>query len=178
MPEPEFLERCMKTSGVGHQQANAFYKKLWRMHVDSHKQNNRPGQQATHDVLRTSSAVPSEVSSIPFKERIRPGMVVTYNPHRDTGMKVNMAMVHCPDWAIETEVKDAHGKAITRGDIGRRRYLCSMVSPATLKMNDPAAMKDAYDVSIWTQFVIDVEDMEAEMILEYDEASRYYYLVI
>jgi kinesin family member 2/24 len=43
-------------------------------------------------------------------------------------------------------------------------------------MVGPALMPDAYSVSIWRQLAIDVEDMEKELLMEFDIATRFYFL--
>ena len=39
-------------------------------------------------------------------------------------------------------------------------------------------MTDAYELKVWRQVLIQVEDMEAEIIMEYDTAMRYYFMCI
>jgi kinesin family member 2/24 len=169
IPMTEFVERCMKgTDGVTQQQAKALYDKLWRKHIDSQTSSRR---EVAVDVVKQighSSAVPAEVAATPFQQRVRPGMVVRFKPYRDTG-PTNMAMVMCPDWAIETEIKNLRGEVVKVGtQEGPRKYLCALISPAI--------MTDAYDLSAWRQAVIAVEDMEEEMNLDYDAATRFYHL--
>ena len=119
--------------------------------------------------------------SLSFKQRIRPGMVIRWSPPSDfTPRKVgaNYAVILCPASALETPIRDVTGKEIVRSigvaaasESGReksssRKYLCSIMKPG--------AMLDSYEVMLWQQVVIDEEEMEGEVLMEYDGASRYY----
>ncbi|KAK2016357.1 P-loop containing nucleoside triphosphate hydrolase protein [Colletotrichum eremochloae] len=169
LPTSEFLTRCLKSPGVTPDQALAFQAKLWRLHVDSQKPKTKMPEvkikgdsllegdgrkAAVNQEMLSSSADPDpKAAKIPFKERIRPGMVVrwspplTFSPRLD-GM--NMVVVLSP-----------------RED---NKYLCAMVLPGF--------MADSYELSMWRQVVVDVDQMEAEVLLEYDAATRYYYMTV
>jgi kinesin family protein 2/24 len=129
--------------------------------------------------LLDSSADPEpDAASIPFKERIRPGMVVSWRPPSEypsfaVGGKA-YAMVMCPVQAVGERVKDARGVQVNppRGttDGNGEGYLCALVAPALLP--------GSFGVSLWRQVVVKVEQMEAEVLLEWDEATRYHYMTV
>lgn len=178
LPAPEFEKRCLKTEGVSTEQAKAFRSKLWQLHVDSQKAKAAPLPPAGVDLDeanydRTCSKDPDPRSiAIPFKERIRPGMVVSWTPPAGfpfTMPGMNVVMVLSAAEAVGEDVRDVFGKTV--GGEGRKgKFLCAMVGPAV--------MPEAYDVHLWQQVVVDVAMMDAEVILEYDMATRYYYLTI
>lgn len=96
------------------EQAKAFRSKLWQMHVDSQRasqledtpsaaESAEPATILGHLALaeRSSSReLDPKLSILPFKERIRPGMVFNWTPPPDfpLGLPVgmNLAMVLCP----------------------------------------------------------------------------------
>ncbi|CAI4216058.1 unnamed protein product [Parascedosporium putredinis] len=114
----------------------------------------------------------SQVEAIPFKQRIRSGMVVKWSsaPRDSTGTSSSdLALVLC-----STDSKTCHSEGAsdetTGGDHDREkkpRYLCAKVVPGSTA--------NAYEIRIWDQIIISDDMMEAEIILEYDTASRYYY---
>jgi kinesin family protein 2/24 len=171
MTEEEFRQRCTKTEGVSREQAGAFYSHFWQKYIDTKDDRMGNKRDNGYDEYKESSAVPRTIAKIPFKDRIRPGMFVKYKPSQPTGIKFNLATILCPDWAVETNVKDWKGNEVAgiKGE-GARRYLCALVAPAV--------MNDAFQVSIWRQQVIDVEDMEMEVNLEFDPATRFYFMAI
>ncbi|TEA22536.1 Diatom spindle kinesin-1 [Colletotrichum sidae] len=187
LPTAEFLARCLKSSEISSDQARAFQAKLWRLHVDSQKaaatrsmiSNGEQPQQKTRSrqELLSSSIDPDEkANSIPFKERIRPGMVVRWNPPPAFSMRLqglNMVLVMCPQANAGLSARDLSGNPV----LGRRaddnsqgKYLCAMVVPGL--------MTDSYELSPWRQVVVDVDQMEAEVLLEYDAATRYYHVTL
>jgi kinesin family protein 2/24 len=170
MDATEFIDRCKKSPGVTDEQASVFRTLYWRMHVDSRKMDDDKSEEYASQ-FGDSSAVSAEEAAVPFQDRIRPGMVVSYNPTQPTGLKINLAMVMCPSWALETDVRDYRGAVMKRNqEEGTRSYVCSMVSPGMLQ--------DSYSPSAWRQVVVDVKDMEAEVVLEYDAATRFYFMGI
>lgn len=42
----------------------------------------------------------------------------------------------------------------------------------------PGTLGGSYEVQLWRQVVVDVAQMEAEVVLEYDAATRYYHITI
>ena len=122
---------------------------------------------------------------MPFKKRVRPGMVVIWNPNPELCVSlglaeddVKLAAVLCPasvmTGAVQDAIRDvADGRGQPRTDFedsldGRAQYLCALVTPG------PVA--EAYELNLWRHTVIAVDDMEKEVILEYDPSARYYYV--
>ncbi|KAK2004332.1 P-loop containing nucleoside triphosphate hydrolase protein, partial [Colletotrichum falcatum] len=190
LPTPEFLTRCLKTPGVSSDQARAFQAKLWRLHVDSQKSGTKPpevkipgdspaegaGRKSAVDqqVLSSSADPDPKAAETPFKERIRPGMVVRWSPPPTFSLGIdgmNMAVVLSPRSAVRPNVRDVSGELINDASKGEGdEYLCAMVLPGF--------MADSYELSMWRQVVVDVDQMEAEVLLEYDAATRYYYMTV
>lgn len=52
----------------------------------------------------------------------------------------------------------------------KQQYLCAIVMPGLLS--------ETYEINVWRHIVVSVEAMEKEVILEYDAATRYYYIAI
>lgn len=169
--------------------AKAFHAKLWKLHIDS--QRNSAGKTTTANkkdqtLCKDSSseqysssrdpALDGQIDVPDFKERIRPGMVISWKPSAITSeapLKQNLAVVLCPQLAEAAQAQEFLGflgaqarQASQRG----HRYLCATVSPGTLA--------DTYEINMWRQIVVDVEDMEAEVLLEYDAATRYYHTTV
>jgi kinesin family member 2/24 len=115
----------------------------------------------------------SEAQSLTFKERIRPGMVVRWSPPADFALqlpsKQNLAVILCPQQAAGENSKDFVGNKVQEQS-DSQRYLCAMVLPG--------ALPNAYEVSLWRQVVIDVDYMEAEVLLQYDTSTRYYHTTV
>ncbi|KAL4877575.1 P-loop containing nucleoside triphosphate hydrolase protein [Aspergillus karnatakaensis] len=157
LPAEEFVQRCLETPGVTEEQARAFHSKLWELHVKS--QRDRPtGSQVQGSTDKITSRDPDiKRVELPFQDRIRPGMVVRWTPPVDfaeRSLDHNLILVLAPD----------------AGSAGEKKYLCALVLPGTLG--------GAYEVHLWRQVVVSVGDMEAEVLLEYDSATRYYHVVV
>lgn len=180
------------------EQARAFRLKLWKMHIDSQNAKESPTAQKNvaesedPDTIlghlnlssRTSSHDPDypKSAAVPFKDRIRPGMVVSWTPKQwvpATG-ELSMVVILSPASAVGSHVRDFQGKSVSaasRGDwdgtgedSSQQQYLCAVVAPGVLA--------EAYEINIWRQVVVDVTAMDQEVILEYDAATRYYYITI
>lgn len=92
----------------------------------------------------------------------------------------NMVVILCPRSAVGPGVRDVLGNEVSKvgGPSGKegeegtepQSYLCAMVLPSILP--------ESYELSLWRQVVVDVEAMEAEVLLEYDTATRYYFMKI
>lgn len=193
LPATDFERRCMKTPGVSTQQAKAFRLKLWQMHVNSQhagnksntKQPNSNGATETDTMFarlgltngsssRDSHSAPSKVL---FKNRIRPGMVVSWNLPDAKDSKIDipgalkLAAVLCPVDAVQPafeQAVDLTGNS-TEED-GDTRYLCTLITPGQTP--------DAYELNLWRPIIIGVSQMENEVILEYDAGTRYYYISV
>lgn len=187
----EFVRRSLKTEGVTEEQATAFHAKLWRLHTESQHtllsaSSSSKGRGRYIDYLSekfsSSRELDTATNALPFKNRIRPGMVIRWTPPADFPVRLpsqNLALVLCPHHAVEPHVRDILGNQVNpelQGGEGKgeggidksQRYLCAMVLPG--------ALANAYEVNMWRQVVIDVTAMEAETLLEYDSATRYYYI--
>ncbi|GKT98948.1 diatom spindle kinesin 1 [Fusarium langsethiae] len=161
LPVPEFITRCLKTPGVTLEQATAFQSKFWRLHIDSQRIEPEASQKKASPETEKDSAEDKGLSSrdprpemagVPFKERLRPGMVVSWNPADDTPGFYrlpgrNLVMVLSPE--------------------GEESYRCAVTVPAI--------MPGAFEIYLWQQVVVSVDAMEAEVLLEYDVGTRYYY---
>ncbi|KAF4450841.1 hypothetical protein F53441_6064 [Fusarium austroafricanum] len=162
LPVPEFISRCLKTPGVTLEQATAFQAKFWRLHIDSQravnnksKTSQRGAKPETDDAeshgLSSQDPRP-EMADVPFKERLRPGMVVSWNPPQDAP-----GFYHLPGRNLLTILSpEAEGS-----------YRCA----ATL----PAIMPGAFEIHLWQQIVASADTIKTEVLLEYDPATRYYY---
>ncbi|KAK0710420.1 P-loop containing nucleoside triphosphate hydrolase protein [Apiosordaria backusii] len=191
LPIPQFIARCLETpgGGVSPEQAQAFQSKFWQLHIDSSRsratsatadKDKSEAKLTRMERLDSSADVesPPDAKDVPFKERIRPGMVVSYRAVGKAGAlgPKQMGVVLSRAGAVGERVRDVYGVQVNPRDgdnqeEGRgERYLCSMVIPAILP--------GAYDVSLWRQVVVGVEEMEAEVILEWDMATRYHYLTV
>ncbi|TLD32255.1 diatom spindle kinesin 1 [Venturia nashicola] len=160
IPQPEFVQRCLKTPGVNELQAQAFFEKVWRQHIDN------PKKKPTKPL--TAPIVAKDNSHLPFDLRIKPGMIVLYNSIHDK-IKDSLALILCPDWAVETHVVDIRNVEVKgERNVGRKRYLCAVMAPA--------AMHGAFELSVGRQVLVDLADMEEEVSMEYDGATRFYHL--
>ncbi|KAL1406376.1 hypothetical protein Q8F55_008075 [Vanrija albida] len=178
LPAPEFITRCLKTPGVSTEQAVAFQSKFWGMHIDSARsvafKKGGSGRQTPADGADDSAngdsvhALTAHMDKLsqglcsaeadparraePFHTRLRPGMVVAWTPPEGVrGLPVlagrNLAMLLAP------------------GEDGA--WTAAIVCPAVLP--------GAFEVFIWQQFSAAADRFVAEVILEYDVGSRYYY---
>jgi kinesin family protein 2/24 len=135
----------------------------------------------------TSRDLDPTATTVPFKDRIRPGMVVSWHEHPDRGSALStldvleLAVVLCPVAALHGNVKDVHGNVVnplkskptSGGEPGTgisSRYLCALLTPGL--------MAEAYELNLWQQIVIDVRMMDKEVFLEYDGGTRYYYISV
>jgi kinesin family protein 2/24 len=73
-------------------------------------------------------------------------------------------MIICPEGAFENDPE-------TRQEsMGKKRYICAQIFGAV--------MADAYNLSMESKKVIAVEDMEAEVSMEWDAPTRYWFMTI
>ncbi|KAJ5123044.1 hypothetical protein N7448_009141 [Penicillium atrosanguineum] len=187
----QFISRCLRSDGVSSDQAKAFHAKFWRLHIDSQRNSSGKTSTAKKNVQTLCKDSPSErysssrdpalegKTTVPdFKERIRPGMVISWTCHSPSispsdPLKQNLALVLCPQIADAAQAQAFLGFL---GDKARQvsqrgqRYLCATVSSG--------ALADTYEVNMWRQVVVDVKDMEAEVLLEYDAATRYHHITV
>lgn len=157
------------------------------MHVDSQQTTPRAGESensADSSLKRfemfgqsTSRDPNSRSVDTPFTDRIRAGMVVRWKAPENLQYgppgSLNMAVILCPATAFASNL--AHvvtGFEKTEEGIPNEpdTYLCALVSPGV--------MQDSYTLDLWRQAVIAKSQMETEVVLEYDNATRYYHIAI
>lgn len=114
-------------------------------------------------------------------------MVVSWKPPRNFSFSlqraINLVLVLCPASAVGAGAKDMFGKDMSEEKGERKqtddesgdpstsaRYLCALVTPGL--------MVTSYEVNLWRQFVVDTDMMFSEVFLEYDDATRYYYMAV
>jgi kinesin family protein 2/24 len=177
LPAPEFDSRCLKSEGVTPEYARAFRSKLEQKHVDSQRPA-RDTKKAVSFLDRTdllSSKDPDPKSaSLPFTERIRPGMAVQWYPPQSFSPVLpkvkNLAVVLCPVSGLKEIPSSAQHRPEAVQSSTERQFLCAVVLPG--------GIPNSHTVSLWRQVVVDVEWMTAEVMLEYDAATRYYHLAV
>lgn len=187
------------TPGVTPEQARAMHAKLWQMHVDSQRTGGsstpimsnsgdstelKHGQSQTGSKRSSSRPVDPSAARVPFKDRIRSGMVVSWSevpsrPNANTSADLNLAIVLCPADSntcngAEVPKTAVNPQSAERAKTGPRKsrsqYLCARVVPGS--------SAGAYEVSLWEQVILDVDMMQKEVILEYDAGTRYYYISV
>lgn len=99
---------------------------------------------------------------MPFQERLRPGMVVRIKP--GFGGYTKYYMILSPDGAFE---KDAEKR---EGVMAKRIYICAPVVDAV--------MADAYNLVMDMHKQVAVEAMEAEVLMEWDSPTRYWFMTL
>jgi kinesin family member 2/24 len=106
---------------------------------------------------------PSPKPIVPFQERLHPGMIVRITRRSRTEF-LQYAMILCPEGAFEKDPKNREEM------MGKKRYVCAQISGAV--------MADAYNLAMEMKKVIAVEDMEAEVSMEWDAPTRYWFMTI
>lgn len=153
LPQTEFISRCLQTHSIEEQQARFFYQKLWRTRIDSRQKHTAPS--SAIEGISISQEV--EAIKTPFKERIRPGMFVRISPEASKLSGVDILMIMSP-----LQAKDFDGQG------EERQFVCAVVGPSI--------MADAYELHLSKLDTYSVKDMTAEILMEYDMATRYYYI--
>ncbi|GME53086.1 Diatom spindle kinesin 1 [Neofusicoccum parvum] len=167
LPAPEFIERCLKTPDVSTEQAIAFQAKFWRLHIDSQRapaaaasgsrpEEAQPAADLPDDPTPSSREPRAGLRALPFKQRLRPGMVVAWAPPEGTSRIVAGGAGRCLVMLLAAEP-----------GADRRAYYAAVVMPVV--------MPGAFELQPWLQCVVEERHMEAEVVLEYDSATRYYY---
>ncbi|KAK0725164.1 P-loop containing nucleoside triphosphate hydrolase protein [Lasiosphaeris hirsuta] len=191
LPIPEFLQRCLETADVSPEQAQAFQTKFWKLHVDSQHAKSKPSAAAASgesgffvdplmqrlERLNCSEDPEPGADAIPFKQRIRPGMVVCWYPKKYfqnvNWENKNYAMILSSVEDVGERVCDIKGDKVREqggGDGKSGKYLACTILPAILP--------GAYTLQPWQQAVVDLEEVESEVLMEYDEATRYLYMTL
>lgn len=197
LPGPEFITRCLKTPDVSKDQAIAFQAKYWKLHIDSQhcraptSESQLQGGSGAGEKPDGDSAIPArwqdssrepwmEMQALPFKDRLRPGMMVAWTPDEENagfpvipnGRNLIMLLSEEPcSSAGESSMAAAEADAKVKEKAERpRTYRCAFVGPAV--------MPGAFELHPWIQCVVEGSQMDAEVILEYDSATRYYYEIL
>ncbi|KAK7426744.1 hypothetical protein QQZ08_006780 [Neonectria magnoliae] len=169
----EFVERCLKTDGVSSRQASTFQSKLWLLHTDS----KEPRSEKQASGTGTTSEEPNPMTRLQdWQERIRPGMVIEWiRPGSDSGQSdANLAIVLSDVTAVSPTTLDYSGQQIDTVDINKKgiRFLCASLAPCGTMGNS------GFDLQMWKQFTVDVNEMTSEVILIYDKQARLYFIEI
>jgi kinesin family protein 2/24 len=101
--------------------------------------------------------LPKKDTKTPFQRRIKPGMFVRLSPSVSKLEGGDIAMIMSPSGP---EDFDETGED--------RSMICAPVGPSI--------MTDAYELYVARQEVHKVKDMTGEVLMEYDFATRYYYM--
>jgi kinesin family protein 2/24 len=190
----DFEYRCQKCPAVKQEQAHVFRLKLWQLHIDSqHNESSKQNSKSKRSPALTSEGSNSSKeldptrSKLPFKDRLRPGMVVSFKIPQDCKVSQGLpegrklAVLLCPVESSTggdkplSEHTIHHGEAERNGGgesgpVDGRRYRCALLMPGQTD--------EAYELKLWRQIEIDVESMDMEVHVEYDSATRYYYLLV
>lgn len=89
----------------------------------------------------------------------------------------NFGLLLCPTEVVGGWVCDLSGRPVKgqKEEEGEERergkgWLCAIVLPAVLP--------GTYSVNLWRQVVVREEEMDEEVLMEYDEASRFFYMTV
>jgi kinesin family member 2/24 len=154
LQQKEFVSRCLKTAGDKRDQASAFYQKLWRTRIGSRQ---RSLAIKTIDSIEPIEKPQAKFKKTPFQDRIQPGMFVRLVPGASKvgGAEIFMIISPC-------RPEDFNGCG------EERQFICAVVGPGI--------MADAYELHVARMDMYIVKDMAAEVLMEYDSATRYYYM--
>ena len=143
------------------EQARLFYDKLWRLHIDSRNPpNNDARSKSDSDVRKVEQQA---VPAVPFQDRLQPGMFVRLKNLFSTGGNERTVMIMSNDvWSEKL------GLRVREGSRPEDRYLCAEVNKGLIP--------DSYVLSVDRQYIYSVDEMSQEILLEYDVASRYYFV--
>lgn len=133
-----------------------------------------------NSVDRSSSRHPDpQIAKMPFKERIRPGMVISFSTRDgDPGYMygVKMAYILGAASAAGSHATDLNDDPVaTHKDVegpgeAPSAYLCATVNPGVLH--------ESYEIQLWRHIVIGVDRMDTEILLEYDPGTRYHFMTL
>ncbi|MCJ1314370.1 hypothetical protein MMC25_008052 [Agyrium rufum] len=171
----EFLTRCCETEGVTAEQAKAVYDKIWRMNIDSQTSSRETQAQAQLQAVEDNALSSAKLPATPFTSRLRPGMFIEV---KNEYWRQNPRFTLEPEKVIllGLDIYNDQGledrkKSITAFEEGEdRRYICARV--------EPGLYAGAYNVFIAKQRSVPYSDMIRELLFEFDEAGRYYYLSV
>jgi kinesin family protein 2/24 len=154
LQQKEFLSRCLQTPGVDRQQAVTFYQKFWRLQIDCRQ---RASKASTNKDVEVAPEPVKVRDKTPFQGRIKPGMFIRLKPGVARYEGINLVMIMSPATREDFE---------NEGE--ERRFICALVGPSI--------MTEAYELHVERQDTLYVKDMAAEVLMEYDLATRYYYM--
>lgn len=117
---------------------------------------------------------------MPFKDRIRPGMVVSWSRRADgdhsAASASNLAYVLCPAATAGPYAVEAGGELIkSKEDQADTSQLASAYLCASIK---PGFLHESYEIQLWRHVVVSLDEMDAEVLLEYDPGTRYYFVTV
>jgi kinesin family protein 2/24 len=169
LPKAEFVTRCLKTEHVSPERARAFYDKFWRMHVDSRSSSKS-------DNAATDSGPAKSTPATPFYTRLRPGMIVRCKQW-DPRLPIRHVCILAPIGAFGAGVGSVGGPPGFRNSRDEGlwkaegdKYICAEIHPAI--------MPEAYSLALELQSLIALGEMEDEVLMEFDEATRMYFINI
>jgi kinesin family protein 2/24 len=135
----------------------------------------------------SSRELDPNIATVPFKERIHSGMVVSWIQPTNSESALNVldhsriGVILCPFDAVQG-TNNYFRKSVRNpvdGDYTNKKESCSNSGAAYLcAMVTPGLMAKSYELNLWQQIVINVGMMEQEIFLEYDPGSRYYYISV
>ena len=160
LPKGEFVSRCVKSPDTSAEQARLFYDKLWRLHIDSRNLTNHEFQSKPDS--DTDKKKQTAVPAIPFKDRLRPGMFVRLKNRYSPSNERTVMILSNDVWSEKL------GLRVEKDSLPEDRYLCAEVNGGLIP--------DSYVLSVDRQYVHSVDEMSDEVLLEYDAASRYYFV--
>jgi kinesin family protein 2/24 len=148
--------------------------------------NNVSAPNGSEEIAGGLSSVDDSAAGVPFKERIRPGMIVSWRDpaiprtNVDTPNSPQFAAILCPAEVVEQVGNSDLGNIEGIGESEHHgndaidiavctSYLCAIITLG----------KDvkSHELNLWRQVVINVDSMDEEIILRYDSETRYYYVV-
>ena len=155
------------------EQARIFCDKLWRLHIDSRVVDKSGTQTPLSEEELVAAKAEKDRASIPFQHRLLPGMFVrmrTYNPQHQ-----EISMILSPEDAFPPFDPPLPTNRPRSGDsnwdeVNKRRFIVAAVTPGLFH--------DSWVLQIQHLKVISIGEMVAEVNLEWDGASRYYYVKI
>lgn len=151
MSEDEFVRRALLSGKVEPEQARLLYFKLWSLHIDSRSLLNRPGGSVEQITSSKQGDRSKSISNGTQKKVIKPG---TFFKTKTGDTKENFDVV----MAMGLE---KGGKV--------ERWICAAVCLVD-------GVNGAHEMFVAKQVSVKASALEDEIILEYDSATRYYYV--
>jgi kinesin family protein 2/24 len=117
-------------------------------------------------MIETNGKLESKIQPGDWRESMRPGMGVRLKRGHQAE-PVRHVMVLCPEGAFGNE--PGYQEMAAEGKQANT-YVCAEILPAV--------MADAYNLAIDIQSVVSLDEMENEILLEFDHATRFYFINI